>query len=154
MRRESSGRLEQGDGWVPQGTRSRTIRHDDSRRQNPNLEEAQAFSERAIEELGEEVRALSQKVAEVAAALKRLEAMLAEEDDEKDPGIGRERSSQGTTTCRSNASESPSPCRVNHTCSMNTARNVGVAIGLVVCSLLVSAAGYHFTEGLPRLDAC
>jgi len=38
------------------------------------LEEAQAFSERTVEELEEEVRALSRRVVELAAALARLEA--------------------------------------------------------------------------------
>jgi len=33
------------------------------------------------------------------------------------------------------------------------ARNALVALGLVACSLLVGAVGYHFTEGLPWLDA-
>jgi len=45
------------------------------------LEEAQAFDERAIEELGKEVRALGERVMQLAAALKRVEALLAEEDD-------------------------------------------------------------------------
>ncbi len=48
------------------------------------LEEAQAFSERLVEELGEEVRSLSEKVAELAAALKRVEGMLAAEDEEEE----------------------------------------------------------------------
>lgn len=47
------------------------------------LEENQAFGERALDELSEEFRVLSQKVAELAAMLTRVEALLAEGDEEE-----------------------------------------------------------------------
>lgn len=46
------------------------------------LEEDQAFTERAIDELGEEVRTLSRRVADVASAIKRLEGMLDKAGDD------------------------------------------------------------------------
>jgi len=48
------------------------------------LEEGQAFGERAIDELGREVRALGDRVARLAAALRRVEQLLAEEDSAED----------------------------------------------------------------------
>jgi uncharacterized coiled-coil protein SlyX len=48
------------------------------------LEENQAFGERVMEELGEELRSLSKRVAELAAMIQRVEGLLAEADKPED----------------------------------------------------------------------
>lgn len=41
----------------------------------------------------------------------------------------------------------------HHLFYKHLARNAGFAFALVVCSLLAGTLGYHFTEGMPWLDA-
>lgn len=49
---------------------------DDLAKRLVRLEEAQGFAERTSEQLGEEVRALSTRVSELQALVRRLEAQL------------------------------------------------------------------------------
>ena len=49
---------------------------DEVRERLMRLEEAQAFAERALEELGGEVRALGERLAELRAAVRRLEGQV------------------------------------------------------------------------------